>query len=59
MSDMSCLKARVVAACGSASTAEDYHAAKRLAGRLNLVTQFAVIDNLISCRRRLEGVGVL
>lgn len=59
MSDNSCLMGRVVAACHSAKSAGDYRAAKRLAGRLPLVAQFGVIDDLISCRRRLEGVGVL
>jgi len=55
----SCLRTRVVAACASAQSAEDYSAAKRIAGRLPLAAQFSVVDDLISCRRRLEGMGVL
>lgn len=49
---------RVLVAFAGAKSARDYRAAKRLAGGLDVTSQFAVIDNIIACRRRLEGMGV-
>lgn len=47
------------AAFATAMSAEEYHAAKRMAGRMNRAAQFAVVDCIIACRRRLEASGVL
>lgn len=50
---------RATNAFANAKSVSEYHAAKRIAGRLDRAAQFAVIDSIISCRRRLEGMGVL
>lgn len=49
----------VISACVSATTAREYRVAKSKAARLSVTEQFATIDHLIACRRRLEASGVL
>lgn len=48
----------IISAFNAATTAAQYRNAKRLAERLPVAEQFALVDTIIAARRRIEATGV-